>query len=268
MRTATESCEDCIEWAADSPYAAASLAIVPRGGHTACVMGCRCYLERKGGSGFRILGEPPTPPKGLEERRPLGDAFEIEGDPTGDAAESVERARSALSLLFEADGVPDVPVRIEPLNGMYGKLEGGVISIDPDGPWSGLTTLHEMGHVVDVAKSASASVLKENVGLFDAYIEAVESSVTYRMLGFLRDARAEHPEDVLRLGYLMSPEEAFARSFAQYVAEESGDESLLEQLERCREETKHSMPQHWAAREFLPIRLALRTLLAKLLSAS
>ena len=90
----------------------------------------------------------------------------------GTRRESVERARSALSLLFEADGVPDVPVRIEPLNGMYGKLEGGVISIDPDGPWPGLTTLHEMGHVVDVAKSASASVLKENVGLFDAYIEA------------------------------------------------------------------------------------------------
>ena len=268
MRTATESCEDCIEWAADSPYAAASLAIVPRGGHTACVMGCRCYLERKSGSGFRILGEPPTPPKGLEERRPLGDAFEIEGDATGGAAEGIERARSALSSLFEADGIPDVPVRIEPLTGLYGKYEGGAISIAPDGPWPGFTALHEMGHAVDAAKSASASVLPENFDMFDELDRAIEQSYAYGVLKIQRDALADDPEDVREIVYLMRREELFARIFAQFVAEESGDERLLGELERCRDETKHKTPRQWETWDFHPIRLAIRILLARLLLAT
>ncbi len=55
------------------------------------------------------------------------------------------------------------------------------------------------------------------------------------------------------LDYLLSPEELFARAYAQYIASRSEDPEMLEELDRRREEHEGGYPQQWPDAEFAPI---------------
>ena len=83
----------------------------------------------------------------------------------------------------------------------------------------------------------------------DAFWDAVDNSDA---INKLQSARDEDPDGI---GYLLDVREVHARAFAQYIAETSGSQTLMEQLDSVREFTWY--PEQWTTEDFAPIRIAL-----------
>jgi hypothetical protein len=126
--------------------------------------------------------------------------------------------------------------------------------------------LHEAGHLLDHQCFGAPG---EWSSLYDARFEgwwrAVQGSQAYAELERLLPALCE--QGLLRgrmREYFGSPQELWARSYAQWIALRSDDATLRRQLEHAR---AHSyaplpyLPEQWADEDFEPIALALDELL-------
>lgn len=149
------------------------------------------------------------------------------------------------------------------------------ISLSAQADHAELTMLHEVGHFLDhqaigrPGKFASAGrVLPDDVAAaVRAWAEAVKNSNGYKRLKslpaqyeFARGGQV-YPlrEDFKK--YLLSREELWARSYAQFIAEESGDAILAEQLEAMIADAETTgIWQQWEPGDFAPIRDSIRNL--------
>ena len=146
-----------------------------------------------------------------------------------------------------SDGrLPIIPVLIRPgltARGRFVVRDGmpSEILIRSDVSHRGFALLHEVGHLLDYAalgdfrEFGSASGVPE----LAAWRRACEASLGHqrleaavaRIVGALPPGRAAERD---RLEEPLSPEEAWARSYAQYVAVRSSDPGLLSGLEAAR----------------------------------
>lgn len=63
----------------------------------------------------------------------------------------------------------------------------------------------------------------------------------------------------------MRPQEIWARSYSQWVAQKSGDGLLLDQLESAvRESGKSMLPEQWAAQDFAPVAAEIERLMQEM----
>lgn len=124
----------------------------------------------------------------------------------------------------------------------------------------GLTTLHEAGHLIDLLYFPPVDVMAE-AGIpkleVDAVMEAVkETQVWKHYQGRLNVDPRDHIAT-----YLANPKEVWARAYAQYIAEESGNENLLAAVkEQTSTHGGTALPEHWTTEDFQPVRRAINHL--------
>jgi hypothetical protein len=202
--------------------------------------------------------------------------------------------RSVLTPVFDrtikaVDGVhgdgtlptiPIKPVDRRDANGYFrrdlnGPTEIGITKNGDGHPE--LTLAHEIGHFIDFAgmPPMDAFLSEETAKRYDAsnpahaamlpVLAALEASDAVKKL---RDTHASGTLDVVLADgtryttpvshttteYYLRPREMWARSYAQYIATQSADSVLLEQLDRL---VEHPLPTQWQATDFAAISKAI-----------
>lgn len=197
-----------------------------------------------------------------EEERPRTalETFSLE-EPESPHGETVLNALIAIDEIHYYSGCPRLPIRFAAARHDSGRLciAGTIpyrILLSPRDEVLGIAALHEMGHFLDHqgfgAPGEFSSVFDTR---FNPWWEAIQQSQAYKTL------EAELPRLVATgeisedwCGYLSAPEELWARSYAQFIAVESGDPALLAELRLLRQR-RHNMhlPEQWEDDDFAAI---------------
>jgi hypothetical protein len=197
--------------------------------------------------------------------KPVSAAFQLPA--SGQVRASVVNALKAIDLVHDDGTLPTIPV--EPTRGKsylgalhHRRREGGQeavkISIATKGPWPELTAVHETGHLLDLeAIGAKGSFATDSgaAGTKDV-IAALRNTDAVRSLESDHKKAFDYREK-RHLDYMLNPKEVWARGYAQFIAEESGDVRLLAQLEKAR---LSSPGRQWSKADFAPAAQAFRTL--------
>jgi len=132
------------------------------------------------------------------------------------------------------------------------------VLLNPSGPHPELTTVHELGHFIDLDGIGTKGKFSSRLGEITGWKNAVTNSQAYQDLKKLKAAGSVDINGVIRpvnkkyLKYTLTDEELFARSFSQYISTKSGDTILLRQLEKIRLDPKYGAIQ-WSDSDFDPI---------------
>ena len=175
------------------------------------------------------------------------------------AAEHFDSAISDMDTVFV--GMDDLDVKV---SGYSGRGEGkynettGKIKINNSAQHPELSLVHETGHAMDYRVLPDAlgiegtnATLGSIVGgtPMDDFWDAIDDSSAIKKLQAMR---LDDPDGI---AYLLDVREVHARAFSQYVAETSGSELLLGQLDEVREFAWY--PEQWTTSDFAPIKKAL-----------
>lgn len=123
----------------------------------------------------------------------------------------------------------------------------------------GLTVLHELGHLIDLLFFEPANKLTQpddSKKELEPILIAAQSTRTWQQY---QGRLNLHPLDDDAL-YLTRPEEIWARAYAQYIAEKSGNETLLAAVIEQAAPAYNQLPEHWSSADFTPIRQAIDSL--------
>lgn len=118
-----------------------------------------------------------------------------------------------------------------------------------------LTMAHEIGHWLDHSGTPGMD-FSSNIsgGAFDNVIKAAKSTNACTALAAMPPSKART--------YYLSNHEVFARAYAQFIAEETGDATMLQQVADIRADV---MPdRHWETPDFAPVRTEMRKAFVKL----
>jgi len=137
--------------------------------------------------------------------------------------------------------------------------------VDPNGERTRLSILHEVGHFLDHDLFGKGEDLGARVGAFNEIpvIDAIQASPSWKAL----DERSTHlydgmtPVEAAQMGdwygYAASPEESFARAYAQYIATRTDNEGVREEWAAYqREAPEEFAAEQWKPEEFKPIAAA------------
>jgi SPP1 gp7 family putative phage head morphogenesis protein len=136
-----------------------------------------------------------------------------------------------------------------------------------------LTLVHEIGHFLDHMGVSSTTMMASRDDVATAvWREAAGQSRAIRRLVEQWEKPYDHGVELGGmvsypnrgyLEYLLSPEEVWARSYAQYIAVRSGDSRLLASIAAERTDPLYGARQ-WAAADFEPIAAAFDTLFERI----
>lgn len=197
--------------------------------------------------------------------KPVSAAFQLPA--SGQVRASVVNALKAIDLVHDDGTLPTIPV--EPTRGKSylgalhsrrraGGQEAVKISIATKGPWPELTAVHETGHLLDLeAIGAKGSFATDSgaAGTKDV-IAALRNTDAVRGMESDHKNASGYREKAF-FDYMLNPKEIWARGYAQFIAEESGDVRLLAQLEKAH---LSSPGRQWSKADFAPAAQAFRTL--------
>lgn len=205
--------------------------------------------------------------------RPVGDALEVEpgksGQPLRDAVAAIDRVHQDGVLPV----IPVTPVTHSPLidrHGQFSKIAGQIsIEVNPASQSAALTVVHEVGHFLDYSGLGNPGEwASEMPGAMDRWRAAISESRGIQRLRPLLEAGADRTIETLTDGtvveyrvkqgylrYMLRPRELWARSYAQFIAVESADLTLLHQLDdlRSRPLNRFYYGEQWGNEDFLPI---------------
>lgn len=215
---------------------------------------------------------------------PVSRALDVE---SGSRIESQMRDAIAAIDAVHIDGtLPRLPVTTAPLSdqhGYFGSTTAGdavEIVLNLLSPHVELTTVHEIGHFLDLkALHSAVPWASENSPTLAPWREAVKKSQAVQTLRHFSDPAVstirviqrdgsvvEYPVDKTYAAYLLRAKEFWARSYAQFIATESHHPALMQQLETERERPESGIyyPKHWEEADFQPIHAEIITLLRDL----
>ena len=124
------------------------------------------------------------------------------------------------------------------------------IRFAPNGGWPRMTLAHEVGHFIDLrglGDAATFASVRRRSPEWRAWWQAITDSAHYKALPTCYDP-----------AYFMSPWECWARAYAQFIATESGDATLLTDLQTIRGVQAW---RQWSDEDFKPIAEAMRGVL-------
>lgn len=242
---------------------------------------------------------PKAPPKPAREPRPVGtpvgDALKPSAKLTPIVAANVKGAVESIAAVHGDGALKPIPV--QPYKGEIGILgefwrNNGVamkIKISAAGSHQRLTTAHEIGHFLEW--SAIPKTIPSAVGgkpfqaqtverrwetdpLTKPWLDAMRSTKAYQRNSAIAGQKAvvlKRPDgsttryivDKKYANYLNSPEECFARAYAQYIALRSDDPAMRAELDAGRK-SDPLWAQQWADDDFEPIAREFDSLFAKL----
>lgn len=206
---------------------------------------------------------PVPPPQSTSSMPKVSSAFDL---PTsGKVRASAGSALAAIDSVHSDGKLGTVPV--QPLVG--GRGRGGTlgltsrdfsgriraIGVRASGPWPELTTVHEVGHVLDwVVLGGGRGFGSEADTIMGTVMSAISRSAAVARLRIMATEAADPDLADRIVNYLLSRRELWARAYAQYIAEKSNDRTLVKNLSKRLAETG---PQQWEADDFAPIRGAI-----------
>ncbi len=142
--------------------------------------------------------------------------------------------------------------------GPYGPIGQAIpkeININPSGHHKNLTLAHELGHYIDyfgLGENPGYSATSKT--LMSAWKKAVYNSKAYINLKQELAQRQAAYLPTSHHRYLLKHDELWARSYAQYIAEKSGNSILKKDLEFIR--SRHILNQ-WNEDDFVEIKAAI-----------
>ena len=151
--------------------------------------------------------------------------------PTGRA---IADAVAAIDQVHDGAALERCQVIEEPIPNAYGYYDPYEVKIGIDnGPAAvrpHMTMLHETGHYLD-HKALGIAIDNRRVSdaAYQDWFAAVITSQRIRDL-FLAYQSALDPDEMSHLYYLLSPPEIWARSYAQFIAQRSGNRVILDEL--------------------------------------
>lgn len=171
------------------------------------------------------------------------------------------RDASALALAaidrVHGDGVlPEIPITGDAGSalGLFRFPNGAPLNIGvkATGPWQAMTTAHEVGHFLDFSALPGKGFTTTNRStVMDDFLAAIRKTTGFREVMSQYDPR----------GYYSDPREFWARAYAQFIAEESGDKVLLADLKRIRESPEPW--RQWSEEDFAPVRAEMKKIFKK-----
>jgi hypothetical protein len=147
------------------------------------------------------------------------------------------------------------------------------ISVNDKGPCPELSLAHETGHFLErfgIPGHCNGNRSYATDSTLTDWLAAVRASHAYGELGQLQgvlsvqrpDASGTmqtYPVDQARVGYLRQESELWARSYAQYIALRTGDQTLFRQLDLFRDPWRDPVynATQWQDADFAPIAAAM-----------
>ncbi len=215
---------------------------------------------------------------------PVSRVLDVE---VGSRIESQMRDAIAAIDAVHTDGtLPRLPVTTASLtdqHGYFGSTTAGdavEIVLNLFSPHVELTTVHEIGHFLDLkALHPTVPWASENSPTLTPWRAAVKRSQAAQTLRHFSDPAVstvrvtqrdgsvvEYLVDKAYAAYLLRAKELWARSYAQFIADESRHPALMQQMEAERERPRSGIyyPKHWEETDFQPIRTEIITLLRDL----
>lgn len=167
--------------------------------------------------------------------------------------EEVRATLAAIDRVHDDGLLPAVRVDAAPGRSAYGTFFPAQdrIGIMAHGPWPRMTTAHEVGHLLDYHVLGSAKTFASAAHpALQGWREAVHASASITSIVVsLKTARP-----VYNAAYLLRDREIWARSYAQYIAQKSGDPKMQQQLDIIRGSTQFLQ---WSDADFAPIAAAI-----------
>ncbi|HOQ48168.1 MAG TPA: hypothetical protein PK157_22870, partial [Bryobacteraceae bacterium] len=142
-------------------------------------------------------------------------------------------------------------------NTLTGEVRSYDIGVKADGPWPALTTVHECGHFLDCEGIGPKGIYATRAGQPDmlAVLAAAEKTAAIQGL------KAELARGHRRAAELLTPEEIWARAYAQFIAMKSGDKTLLTDVANVR---NAHLNRQWGEADFAPIAAAIENMFRNL----
>lgn len=183
----------------------------------------------------------------------------------GTLKHNVQLALKAIDKVHDDGVLPPVPIVAAPgKSGYLGRMKSYIVGgkyntvqleVKNAGSWPALTTVHEAGHFIDVHGMAGGKgFATESAHAISKVIKAAQESEAVKGLQQLREnATTAKEREYWR--YFLTPREIWARAYAQFVAEESGDPQLGKDLDKARQSQEH---RQWKTKDFAPIAAEIR----------
>lgn len=185
----------------------------------------------------------------------------------GALAALARKVCAAIDRVHRTPAMPQIPLKRSSGTSTVGayrhKITGDPvsISISSKGGTEALTLAHEFGHFLDhkgLPGDTFATRSKDDPAVIEL-LDALNGSEAAAQLRAWTKATGNRKYG----NYLTSDIELFARAYAQYIAVRSGDEDLLEELDRKRRR-EPTAPTQWDDEDFTPIAAAFDRLFTKL----
>jgi hypothetical protein len=217
---------------------------------------------------------------GIERRRfadklPVSTAILL--PKSGKTLPALKTAMDAIDKVHVDGELPQIVTQVLSRYPSEGELiptaRGGPnIIIKGSTPYPAFTMVHEVGHGLDVeawglgggtVTHLDPALAEWRTAIGDS--EAIQELLNYRFGLKMKAEREGLTADELDfakyVGYLLRPHEAWARSYAQYIAVQSGDNELMAGLNDSRK--PDNLPAQWTDEDFAPIRSAIDALFRK-----
>jgi hypothetical protein len=218
--------------------------------------------------GMPVLS-PSAPPAPLAIRQsPVSDAIDLKVQ--GKLADQVNLALAAIDQVHDDGALASVPLYdtkqsaygyVKPVTSTAGTV-AQYVAVRSSGPWPALTAVHEVGHLLDLGAIGSAgdfASVRLEAGMAEVLVATEQSAAIAGLRSQL--AATSSVATAGHLNYLLSPWEIWARAYAQFIAERSGNAVLQTQLQAAREAEKN---RQWSAADFAPVARAIEKMFQQL----
>jgi hypothetical protein len=214
------------------------------------------------------LPAAPVPVVAAANQSPVSDALQIRV--AGKLRDQVKAAIETIDQVHDDGVLPVIPIRstkasylgcLQPVLSGNG-ITAGNIAVRASGTWPALTTVHEIGHFLDLDAIGAKGDFSTKRGDPDMkrVLEAAERTAAVQGLR-AKLAESRGFEQIRAYKYFLTPWEIWARAYAQFIAERSGSEMLQKQLAACRDDLKF---RQWETDDFKPVAEAIEVLFKKL----
>jgi len=195
---------------------------------------------------------------------PVSDALNIQISRDTALRAEIEEAIAAINAVHGDGTLPRIPIIYNGRIGVLGqyryyKFSGESFDIQMrNAQGNGLTFAHEVGHFLDHKGLSPKGTFASRSGEIEEIMAVIRESDAYKNVHKnWTAAKVARDKDLAKYNkYLLDESECFARSYAQFIAVESKNKNLLQELDRIRGIDKYST--QWSDTDFEPIRAVIK----------
>jgi hypothetical protein len=207
--------------------------------------------------------QTPAPVASPDRQNPVSDALDLHV--SGNLKDQVQIALDAIDEVHDDGNLPEIPLNrttrrdrgyFQPQPSADG-ISAEYIAVRSDGSWPALTTVHEIGHFLDLEAIGQKGAYATRFDPAMKQVLAVAEKTD--LIKALREIQAEGYDE--RIEYYLKPQEIWARAYAQFIAGRASSPLLKKQLAKAIEAKAN---RQWQPNDFEPMSEAIEKLLKSL----